>query len=71
MSNVECDYSFEMLYKAAFGKNFSVKEKNRFQGLNQREINKLVLIWAEKAKWETQKKIGANGQEFLAFYPKT
>lgn len=66
---VECDYSFEMLYKAAFGKSISKKEKSRLQILDQENINLLVKEWAQKAGWNTKIKFGQDGKEYLSFYP--
>lgn len=66
---MECDYSFEMLYKAAFGKSLSKKLKTQLQKSTQEEINQLVKKWAVKAGWTTMKKNGADNCEYLAFYP--
>lgn len=68
MSNVECDYSFEMLYKAAFGKSLSKKEIAKLQTSSQNEINSLVLIWATKAGWTTDRRLGDDGKDYIAFY---
>lgn len=66
---MECDFSFSDLYKAAFGKNLSKKEKESFANLTQIEINRLVSKWAKKASWKTQDKKGDDGKIYLAFYP--
>ncbi len=67
--NIECDYSFEMLYKAAFGKNISILEKSKLQKLNQKEINLLVKKWAKRAGWGTEKRIGEKNTIYIAFFP--
>lgn len=66
---IECAYSFEELYKAAFGRSLTKKEKLEFQESSQEEINNLVLVWAQKAKWTTDKRSGTDGREYIAFYP--
>lgn len=69
MNNPECDYSFEMLYKAAYGKRLSKKAKNSLQSLDQVEINELVTLWAKRANWKTIERNGEDGKKYLAFYP--
>lgn len=66
---IECDYSFDMLYKAAFGRNISQKRKQQLQSLPQAKINELVQRWAKKAGWNTQEKSGESNTIYLAFYP--
>lgn len=66
---IECDYSFEMLYRAAFKKKIPMKVKIELQMLPQDKINSLVNEWACKAKWRTEEKIGERGIIYLAFYP--
>lgn len=65
----ECNYSFEMLYTAAFGKKLSNAEKLRFQNATQDVVNQLVLDWTKKAGWQTFWRKGLNGEKYLAFYP--
>jgi hypothetical protein len=67
---IECAYSFEDLYRAAYGKSLSLKEKNKLQNISQEKINSLVLAWAEKAGWKTNKKIGKDNKIYLSFYPR-
>jgi hypothetical protein len=67
--NPECDYSFEMLYRAAFGKSLKAEEKLRLQSLSQTEVNKLVIKWTKKCGWKTESKKGSNGITYLAFHP--
>ncbi len=64
----ECDYSFEMLYQATFGKAMSVDQKEKFKDLPQEEINELVLKWSKQARWHTQKRTGTDGVEYCAFW---
>lgn len=66
---IECDYSFDMLYKAAFGTELPLKEKKKFKKLDQDSINRLVEVWAQKAGWVTHLKSDQLGREFLAFHP--
>ena len=66
---IECDYSFDALYQAAFGKKIPKKEKRKFQSLSQDEINTLVSRWAKKAGWDTTEKKGTDGNNFLSFHP--
>ncbi len=67
--NIECNYSFEMLYREAFKKDLSKEEKKRFQNLPQEEINKLVLKWSKRANWVTEKRFGLDGQLYISFHP--
>ncbi len=66
---IECDYSFEMLYRAAYGRKIPSKVKKKFQALSQEEVNKLVMTWAQVANWRTELKMGEQGVVYLAFYP--
>lgn len=65
---LECNYSFEDLYKAAFGRKISEKKKKEFQTLTQKEINDLVNRWAQKAQWKTNKRKGADGEIYISFH---
>ncbi len=67
--DISCNFSFWDLYKAAFKKNPSKKLKKDFQNLSQIEINKHVLIWAKKAGWQTEERIGSDKKIYLAFFP--
>ena len=69
MNNPECDYSFEMLYHAAFGKSLPRKKKQSLKFLNQEDINKIVTDWAGKAGWNTKEKKGSDGKIYTAFFP--
>lgn len=66
---IECDYSFEMLYKAAFGKELPPVEKLHLQKKPQKDINLLVKKWAKKAGWTTVERLGSDGSIYLAFHP--
>ena len=68
--STECDYSFEMLYHAAFGKNIPQDEKLKLQVLNQDRINSLVKAWTKKAGWRTEERTGSDNKIYLAFSPK-
>ncbi|MDO8269869.1 MAG: hypothetical protein Q7T54_04335 [Candidatus Levybacteria bacterium] len=58
-----------MLYKAAFGRSLTQKKKLEMQKLPQEEVNSLVLLWAKKAGWKTQKKKGTDKNIYLSFHP--
>lgn len=66
---IECDFSFEMLYFAAFGQKISEKDKIKFQNLPQEKINMKVRKWAKLAGWKTIERIGKGNITYLAFYP--
>lgn len=66
---IECDYSFDMLYEAAFGKSLKPQEKVELQNLPQEKINTLVSLWAQKAHWKTRKKKGSDKKVYLSFHP--
>ena len=67
---IECDYSFDMLYRAAFKKNISQKAKLQLQSLDQEGINKLVAKWAKTAEWNTEMKTSRDGNLYLSFWPR-
>lgn len=69
LQGFECNFSFEDLYKAAFGKVLSQEEKEKLQKLPQQKINSLILEWANKANWNIYPKLGTDGKKYLAFYP--
>lgn len=64
-----CNYSFEDLYKAAYGKSLDLKEKERLQHLAQGKINLIVKKWAQKAGWKTEKIKSTTNTVFIAFQP--
>lgn len=66
---IECAYSFDDLYKAAYGKNLKANEKAELQNLSQEKINEFVEIWAQKARWKTCKKKGSDNKIYLSFHP--
>ncbi len=66
---IECSYGFWDLYRGAFGKEPSAFEVEEFNLVTQDERNKLVALWAEKAGWPTDWRVGTDGQRYLAFYP--
>lgn len=67
--SIECNFSFDDLYNAAYGKNLSKKEKEKFTVLSQDTINELVLKWTKKANWKTKIKKGIDGKNYLSFHP--
>lgn len=66
MTRNYCKYSFNDLYKSAYGKNIP---KNIFQNKCQNEINWLVSIWADIAKWHIKLIDGSDNIKYLAFAP--
>lgn len=67
---IECAYSFKDLYIAANGILPTDNELNELYKLHQRERNKTVSDWAQKAKWQTRRRVGSDGQVYFAFAPK-
>lgn len=67
--NTECDYSFDDLYKAAFGLNLNKDQKHKLQSLSQEKINLLVKKWAKKAGWKIRTLKGSDGKSYSAFKP--
>ena len=64
-----CAYSFADLYRAAFGKLPEPKVMLDLFSKPREEINLTVIDWAKAASWETKRKKGADGYEYLAFGP--
>lgn len=64
-----CNYSFEDLYKAAFGKEITLQEKKELKKLPQEKINITVKEWAKKANWKTSEIKGSDGNIYLSFHP--
>lgn len=64
-----CNYSFEALYLAAFGKNISKTSLAKMKKYSQEKINFLVEKWAAVAGWNTEEKIGSDGIRYIAFAP--
>jgi hypothetical protein len=64
-----CNYSFDDLYKAAFGKKMPQIEKLKLQRLSQEGINELVIAWVQQAGWQTFARTGTDGKKYVAFYP--
>ncbi len=65
----ECDFSFQDLYAAAFGKDQKEFTED-LSNLPQKKINVLVKTWAKKANWETEDRVGSDNMVYTAFYPK-
>lgn len=64
-----CNYSFDDLYSAAYGKKITLQEKKELQKLPQEKINSCVVEWAQKAGWKTKEKRGTDGNIYLSFHP--
>ncbi len=67
--SIECQYSFDDLYLAAFQSELSDAERAGFKTLLQSELNRLVADWAAKAGWHTAERVGSDGKIYLAFWP--
>lgn len=67
--DVSCNFSFWDLYVAAFGKAATPSFRKKFVTLSQDMINKKVMLWANKAGWKTEKRIGSDKKLYIAFYP--
>ena len=73
-----CDYSFADLYRAACATTScpcdEVEVKAACESLyelKRDDLNKMVHEWAMTADWETEMQMGSDGQEYLAFAPKS
>ncbi len=66
---IECNFSFFDLFRAAFKREPTVEEIAHFENLPQSGKNELVKEWAQEAAWETQDKMGSDGQLYTAFAP--
>lgn len=66
---VECAYSFWDLYKAAFGQDAPEEYKQKFFSMSQNKRNREVAEWAEKANWQLDRRLGTDGEIYLAFAP--
>lgn len=66
---IECDYSFKDLYFAAFGEAPTQDEMVEFLRLDQDVRNERVKLWAEKAGWGTDDRVGTDGPVYTAFCP--
>lgn len=67
--DASCNFSFWDLYTAAHGKTATVEFKKEFMSQPQDHINKSVKLWAEKAQWRTEERIGTDKKLYLAFFP--
>lgn len=67
--NPECNYSFKDLYTAAFKRAPKQTEMLELFAMSRDEINRTVKAWAKIAGWQTGKRQGADGNEYLAFWP--
>ena len=66
---IECSYSFNDLYFAAYGESMEREVEQRLYSVDQSERNSMVAEWAEDAGWETTKRAGSDGNVYLAFCP--
>lgn len=66
---LECAYSFADLYTAAFGKKPEQAELDALYALSQTERNGQVEVWAQRAGWGTEPRVGSDGVIYIAFCP--
>jgi hypothetical protein len=66
----ECQYSFEDLFFAAFGRKASLQEIEEFNQLSQESKNQKVKEWAGLADWNVVDRVGVDEKVYTAFYPK-
>jgi hypothetical protein len=63
-----CQFSFDDLFQARFGRRMKDKEKSEFYALSQKERNQIVGRWAKAAGWYTKNKRGSDGVIYTAFW---
>ncbi|MBI4054472.1 MAG: hypothetical protein HY397_04040 [Candidatus Doudnabacteria bacterium] len=68
--DISRNYSFADLYRAAFDKEPSKKELLDLFSSPREQINATVKTWAGRAGWQTEERVGVDGQNYLAFFPK-
>lgn len=68
-ARTECAFSFDDLYKAAFGKDPDPALKASLTSLPQEKINEAVREWAKMAGWQTRQRKGTDGKDYTAFAP--
>ena len=66
---IECSYSFNDLYYAAYGELMERDVEDRLYAVDQKERNRMVAEWADDAGWETTPRTGSDGLTYLAFCP--
>ena len=66
---IECNYSFQDLYKAAFKRAPNKAELIKFSKLSLPKRNKILKEWVNLVGWETQEKLGTDGEIYIAFAP--
>lgn len=67
---LECHYSFWDLSEAALGAKVSKDDKKDFLELSQEKKNKQIKIWANRAGWVYEDRVGSDGKIYTAFSPK-
>jgi len=66
---IECSYSFWDLFVAAFQREPTDNQRYEFGILTQHERNRRVKLWAQKAGWGVEDRIGSDGNLYTAFCP--
>jgi hypothetical protein len=64
-----CLFSFDDLYRAAFGRSLSDRERQELYALPQAQRNAQVGEWAKRARWRVADRRGTDGVEYRAFWP--
>jgi len=67
---IECDYSFQDLYKVAFKRAPKKVELGKFSKMPLGKRNEVIKKWSRLAGWETQEKFGTDGNLYIAFAPR-
>jgi len=65
---LSCQFSFNDLHQAAFGRPLTEAERRELYALTQEERNERVGEWAKIAHWQTEDRVGADGIEYTAFW---
>lgn len=70
MRSPACQYSFDDLFSARFGRLMTEAEKQELYALSQEKRNEKVGEWAQKIGWQTDDIIGDDGVTYRSFMPK-
>lgn len=67
---IECDYSYNDLFKAAYNRLPTSKESKLLSQMTQTDRNEYVRKLAQLAEWEIEEKLGSDNQIYTAFAPR-
>jgi len=68
MRGPECAFSFEDLFRAAYGRGWSENEKAQVYGMTQADRNEWVSQTAAKTDFKTEDRVGTDGVVYRAFW---